>query len=72
MSKLLNSHQEEADLVLSNTMVPTEKFYGGHRDTAPHQLLKIALMTNNVNFVAHDYTQQSLRWEEASVFDRRD
>ena len=50
--------------MLSNTMVPTEKFYGGQRDTEPHQLLKIALMTNNVNFVAHDYTQQSLRWEE--------
>ena len=52
--------QEEAELVLSNTIIPDDlNQSGGERN--PFHLLKIGLMNNNFDFIAHDYTQQALR-----------
>ena len=52
--------QEEAELVLSNTIIPNDLNPSGE-ETNPFQLLKIGLMNNNIDFIAHDYTQQALR-----------
>ena len=52
--------QEEAELLLANTIIPTDfDHFGGERN--PFQLLKIGLMNSNFDFIAHDYTQQALR-----------
>ena len=51
--------QEEAELVLSNTIIPDDFQFKG--ETNPFQLLKIGLMNSNYDFIAHDYTQQALR-----------
>ena len=51
--------QEEAELVLSNTIIPDE--FQNEGETNPFQLLKIGLTNKNYDFIAHDYTQQALR-----------
>ena len=52
--------QEEAELVLSNTIIPDDLNPSGE-EANPFQLLKIGIMNNNIDFIAHDYTQQALR-----------
>ena len=52
--------QEEAELVLSNTIIP-DVFNPSGEERNPFHLLKIGLMNNNFDFIAHDYTQQALR-----------
>ena len=62
--------QEEAELLLANTIIPTDfDHFGGERN--PFQLLKIGLMNNNIDFIAHDYTQQALRERMAQSDDGR-
>ena len=51
--------QEEAELVLSNTIIPDDFQIEGEAN--PFQLLKIGLTNKNYDFIAHDYTQQALR-----------
>ena len=54
----LCQNQTEAELLLSNTILPAKTYFD---KSLPLPILECALTTKNFKFVAHDYSQETLR-----------